>query len=239
MDLQGVRVAVLGGTSGIGRATAALLADQGADVVVAGRSEDKVAQTVAALPAVRGEQVDATDRGQLDALFDRLGEIDHLVVCVSGGFGAGPFAALDLTVLRRAFAAKTFAQLEAVQAALSHLTRAGSVTLVTAASAQAASPGTAGLAAVNGALEAAVPPLAAELAPLRVNAVSPGVIDTPWWNSWPDADRAAFFAQASQRLPTGRTGHPDDIAAAVALLIGNGFITGHVLVVDGGAHLAR
>ncbi len=79
MDLQGTRVAVLGGTSGIGRATAALLADQGADVVVAGRSKDKVAQTVAALPAVRGEQVDATDRGQLDALFDRLGEIDHLV----------------------------------------------------------------------------------------------------------------------------------------------------------------
>ncbi len=138
-----------------------------------------MAQTVAALPAVRGEQVDATDRGQLDALFDRLGEIDHLVVCVSGGAGAGPFAALDLMVLRRAFAAKTFAQLEAVQAALSHLTRAGSVTLVTAASAQAAFPGTAGLAAVNGALEAAVRPLAAELAPLRVNAVSPGVVDTP------------------------------------------------------------
>ena len=85
MDLQGPRVAVLGGTSGIGRATAALLADQGADVVAAGRSEDKVAQTVAALPAVRGEQVDATDRGQLDALFDRLGEI---ATCARGSWRA-------------------------------------------------------------------------------------------------------------------------------------------------------
>jgi NAD(P)-dependent dehydrogenase (short-subunit alcohol dehydrogenase family) len=110
---------------------------------------------------------------------------------------------------------------------------------VTAASARAALPGTVGLAAVNGALEAAVQPLAAELAPVRVNAVTPGVVDSPLWGALSAADRDDLFARTADALPVQRTGRPDDIAVAIALLIANGFVTGHVLVADGGAHLAR
>jgi NAD(P)-dependent dehydrogenase (short-subunit alcohol dehydrogenase family) len=239
MEISGTRVLVVGGTSGIGLAAAEVLAKQGALVTVTGRSERRLAAAVDAVPSVRAERADAADRAELDSLFARVGTVDHLVVCASGGSGGGPFASLDLADLRQAFAAKTFVHLEVVQAALPWIAERGSITLVTAGSAQAALPGTVGLAAVNGALEAAVRPLAAELAPIRVNAVSPGVVETPWWDSWSEDRRAAYFADMSRRVPVGRIGQPDEIAAALAMLIGNGFITGHVLVVDGGLHLAR
>ncbi|MGW4591248.1 SDR family oxidoreductase [Amycolatopsis thermoflava] len=109
---------------------------------------------------------------------------------------------------------------------------------MTAASAGAAMPGTAALAAVNAGIEAMVPVLAVELAPVRVNAVSPGVIDTPWWD-FLDADtKAATFEAMAAGLPARRVGTPDDIAAAIAFLTDNTYTTGVVLRVDGGARLA-
>jgi NAD(P)-dependent dehydrogenase (short-subunit alcohol dehydrogenase family) len=118
-----------------------------------------------------------------------------------------------------------------------HLRPDGSVTLITAASARAAIPGTAGLAAINGALEAMVPPLAVELAPLRINAVSPGVIDTPWWDRVPQEQRKALFDGLAATTPVGRVGRPDDIARAIHMLAANGFITGVVLDATGGSNL--
>jgi NAD(P)-dependent dehydrogenase (short-subunit alcohol dehydrogenase family) len=124
-----------------------------------------------------------------------------------------------------------------VALALPTLAADGSIVLVTAGSAQSALPGTAGLAAVNGALEAAVPVLARELGPRRVNAVSPGVIETEWWEDLPEDDRRALFADYAQRAPLGRNGQAEDVAQAIAGLAGNGFITGVVLPVDGGLRL--
>jgi NAD(P)-dependent dehydrogenase (short-subunit alcohol dehydrogenase family) len=239
MDFTGERVAIMGGSSGIGRATATLLAEHGAEVIVTGRSPEKLADVVTAVPAISTERIDVTDRHALDALYARLGLFDHLVVCISAGGGGGPFASLDLNALRSAFAAKTFAQLDVVQAALPTLRRGGSVTLVTAASARAALPGTVGLAAVNGALEAAVRPLATELAPTRVNAVSPGVVETSWWASMPERQRAAFFVDMAGRIPAGRIAQPDEIAMTIMMLVASTFVTGHVVVADGGLHLAK
>jgi NAD(P)-dependent dehydrogenase (short-subunit alcohol dehydrogenase family) len=112
-------------------------------------------------------------------LFAAIGPFDHLVLSLSGGGGGGPFAQLELAHLRRAFDAKFWAYLSTLQAALPTLRADGSATLVTAGSARSAIPATAGLAAINGALEAIIRPLAVELAPRRINAVSPGIIDTP------------------------------------------------------------
>ncbi len=109
--------------------------------------------------------------------------------------------------------------------------------MIIAVSARAAYPGAAGLAAVNGALEAIVPPLAVELAPLRVNAVSPGVIDTQWWPGMPDEQRGAFFQAAAATSPAGRIGTAQDVAGAICYLAGASFVTGTVLECAGGANL--
>jgi NAD(P)-dependent dehydrogenase (short-subunit alcohol dehydrogenase family) len=98
-------------------------------------------------------------------------------------------------------------------------------------------PGTAGIAAVNGAVEALVKPLAFELAPIRVNAVSPGVVDTPWWSGMPDAVKRDYFAQTAAVLPAGRIATADDVAQAVVLAATNANTTGAIIETDGGARL--
>jgi NAD(P)-dependent dehydrogenase (short-subunit alcohol dehydrogenase family) len=110
----------------------------------------------------------------------------------------------------------------------------GSITLVSGASARGNAPGTSALAAANGAIVRAVPPLAAELAPVRVNAVSPGVINTPWWSFLDEQQRRAQFEEFSSSLPAGRVGRPEDVADAISYLIAASYVTGAVLPVDGG-----
>jgi NAD(P)-dependent dehydrogenase (short-subunit alcohol dehydrogenase family) len=143
----------------------------------------------------------------------------------------------DRRALRQAFDGKFFAHVKAIQAALPRLRPDGSVTIVSAASARAAFPGTVALAAANGALEAIVPPLAVELAPLRVNAVSPGVIDTPWWAGMPEDQRRAYFDAAAAITPVRRVGRAEDVADAIAYLAGATFVTGTVLECTGGLNL--
>jgi NAD(P)-dependent dehydrogenase (short-subunit alcohol dehydrogenase family) len=228
--------AIIGGSSGIGLATARLLAEQGWRVTVGGRNEERLAACRDSTGAVT-IQVDATDSDSLRHFYTEAGPIDALVVTVTRRGGAGPAESLSANALLDAFAGKTAAHLEAVAFALPTLAEDGSITLVTAGSAQSALPGTAGLAAVNGALEAAVPVLARELAPRRVNAVSPGVIETEWWDGLPEDQRRAMFAEYAQQAPVGRNGTADDVARAIAGMTGNGFITGVVLPVDGGLRL--
>jgi len=231
------RVIVMGGSSGIGEATAALFAAQGEEVVITGRDQARLRAAVERIGRVRGEVVDGTDAVRAAGFFERTGPFDHLVLAMTGAAGAGALATLDLADLRAGLEAKLFAHLTSLKAALPTLRQ--SVTFVSAASARAALPGTAGLAALNGAIEAAVRPLAAELAPIRVNAVSPGVIDTPFWNAMPAEARQAHFRAAAERLPVRRVGRPEDVAGAIAMLARNPFMTGTVLEVDGGLHLAR
>lgn len=234
MRLDGERVLVIGGTSGIGLATARAAALAGARVAIAGRDRERLDRALGALPAgVEGHALDAADRIALERLGERLGRLDHLVLSIATGGGAGPFRTLDLEVLRRAIAGKVLAGLGALQALLPALRTDGSVTFVTAASARAALPGTVGLAALNGALDAAVPPLAVELAPLRVNAVAPGVTLTPIFERWPAAERERFL-ERPRAAPAGRPGRPEEVARAILALLANAYVTGVVLVVDGG-----
>lgn len=240
-SLAGQTVIVLGGTSGVGLAAAEALRGAGARVVVGGRDEARLAEARARLTAGGGacgaERVDATDRRSLAALYRRVGSFDHLVLTLSGAAGAGTFRTLDLDELRRGFEAKFWAQVNAAQCALDTLRPDGSITFVTAISARMARPGTAGLAAINGALEAMIRPLAVELRPLRVNGVSPGVIDTPWWDRVAADAKAATFARYAAATPVGRIGRPEDVAVAILLLVGNDFMSGTVLEVDGGLRL--
>ncbi|TYB63279.1 SDR family oxidoreductase [Nonomuraea sp. PA05] len=224
-----MRVVIMGGTAGIGLATARLLAGDGAEVIVTGRDPERLAAAKESVAAA--EQVDGTSQEEVAAFFDRVGELDHLVLAFSGGADAmGPLAELEVSAVRDAFDGKLFPYLYAIQRA--RVT--GSITMVSAASARAALPGTAGLAAVNGAIERIVPPLAAELAPVRINAVSPGVVDTAWWSFLPEEQRRAQFEAVAGTLPAGRVGRPEDVAGAIRYVIGAPYVTGSILPVDGG-----
>jgi NAD(P)-dependent dehydrogenase (short-subunit alcohol dehydrogenase family) len=236
--LEGQHVAVLGGSSGIGLATAELLVASGARVTIGGRNQQRLDAAAARIGArAAAVVVDAEDIDSLRGFFVAAGEIDHLIVTVTRRGGAGPVSELPELDLPGAFAGKSVAHLHAVALALATLAPHGSITLVTAGSAQSALPGTVGLAAVNGALEAAVAPLARELAPQRVNAVSPGVIETEWWDAVPQAERSETFNVFAARTPVARNGTPADVAQAIALLVHDSFITGVVLPCDGGLRL--
>ena len=228
---------IVGGTSGIGLATARRLHGLGAEVHIAGRSQDVLAKLASSDPDLIGHRADGGNRDQIGAVARAIGRIDWLVLTLSGREGQGPIAELDLGSLRRAFDAKLWAQLTTVQAVLPQLAPDGSITLLGAISARIGLPGTAGLAAVNGAVEALVKPLAVELAPIRVNGVSPGLVDTPWWSGLPDDAREDYFAAAAKALPVGRVATADDVADVVVLAATNGNLTGTVIEADGGMRL--
>jgi NAD(P)-dependent dehydrogenase (short-subunit alcohol dehydrogenase family) len=166
---------------------------------------------------------------------DRTGAFEHLVLVFSpGAVGTGALRDVALTDVRAMFEGKFFPYLHAVQRA--EVTE--SITFISAASARAAVPGSVTFAAVNGAIERIVPPLAAELAPIRVNAVSPGLVDTPFWSFLPEEHRQAQFAAAAESVPTKRVGRAEDVAQAVSYLIGATYVTGTILPVDGGYTVA-
>jgi NAD(P)-dependent dehydrogenase (short-subunit alcohol dehydrogenase family) len=226
---------VVGGTAGIGLAVAARFAAEGCRLVVTGRSQDRLRQALVTLPDADGIVVDAGDPRLAEELADR-GPVHHLVLAASGG-GVGPFTQAVGDGAQGDLEAKVLAH--TLRSALPFLTERASVTFVTAASAQVALPGSAGLAAVSGPLGEAVGPLAAALAPRRVNVVSPGVIDVPWWHTQLGGEeRRAYFARTAENLPLGRIGRPGDVAHLVVALALSHFTTGVVIPVDGGAHLA-
>ncbi|RFU43139.1 SDR family oxidoreductase [Actinomadura logoneensis] len=230
-----MRVVIMGGTSGIGRAAAELLAARGAEVIVTGRDPERLAELKATVSAA--EQVDGTDEDQVREFFERTGEIDHLVLAFSpGAYALGPVAEVGADAVRRMFEGKLLAYLAVIRLATGRVK--GSITVLSAASARAANPGTAVLAAVNGGIERMVPPLAAELSPVRVNAVAPGLIDTPWWSFVAEDERAATLGRFTDALPVPRPGKADEVAEAIAYLVTADYVTGTILPVDGGATIS-
>jgi NAD(P)-dependent dehydrogenase (short-subunit alcohol dehydrogenase family) len=230
---------ILGGSSGIGLATARHLLGIGFQVTITGRDESKLKAAHSALGgSASAITADATDPVAMRKAFVQIGPFDHLILALGSGKGVGPFAAVDLDTVRQGFDEKVFAHFGSAQAALATLSKTGSIVFISAVSAQAAMPGTAGIGAANAAVAALVPILAAELKPIRVNGVSPGVIDTPWWDFLPPDQKGMAFAGFAARTPVGRVGRPEDVAQAIGFLVTDTFMCGHMLICDGGVRLA-
>jgi NAD(P)-dependent dehydrogenase (short-subunit alcohol dehydrogenase family) len=236
--MQSQIVIIIGGTSGIGLETGKQLAARGLRVIVTGRDAEKAARVSREYPGIEAKAVDAASVTSLETLYESIGNFDHLVLCVSGAKGAGDFASLSETDVRQGMEQKFFAQFRAAQLALPFLSRQGSLTFVTAISARAANPGTAGLAAINAAIEAMVKPLARELRPLRVNAVSPGVVETPWWDRLPAEIRGPILERSAAATLVNRNGTAVELGESVSFVVLNGFVNGTVLEVDGGLRLS-
>jgi NAD(P)-dependent dehydrogenase (short-subunit alcohol dehydrogenase family) len=232
-------VVIIGGSSGIGLATAGLLLPSGHKVTITGRNPQRLEAAKKTLSGdITALRMDAADEPSVRDVFAAIGNFDHLVLALGSGKGVGPFASVSIADVRQGFEEKVLPHFACAQAAIAYLRKDGSITFVSAVSAHAAMPGTAGIGAANAAVAALVPTLAAELKPLRVNGVSPGVIDTPWWDFFTEEQKAPVFADFASKTPVARVGLAEDVAQTIAFLISNTFTTGHTIICDGGLRLA-
>ena len=172
-----------------------------------------------------GHAVDARDALKLRDFFARVGEFDHLIVALGGGSAIGAFKELDEVKMRAGFDNKFWPYLNAVRVGVGHIRGSGSITLITGAAGRRAIKGTSELAAVNGALQAIIGPFALEFAPIRVNAVSPGLIATPYWDRMSEDARREMYQRSAASVPVGRVGEPRDVGQAVFFLVSNEFTT--------------
>ena len=235
MNVEGKKVLVFGGTSGIGLAATRRLVDGGAQVIAISRNPDRARSDVPAGVELRA--CDVRDRDALSALFAECAPFDVLVSAATGGERArGPFLEMDLDGFRGSFD-KLWGYTNCVRLGAEHLRPDGCIVLVTGTPAKRAKQGQIALGAVGAAIESFVRTVATELAPRRINAVSPGVIDTPMFG--PDTpERAVSVAQMTRAHAIARAGRPEEIALAVRFAIENDFVTGTTIEVDGGALLA-
>jgi NAD(P)-dependent dehydrogenase (short-subunit alcohol dehydrogenase family) len=235
---QAKRVIILGGSSGIGLAVAEQVSSQGANVVVVSSNPDRIQKVVQSLGGtVEGETADLTDERAVSELFTRLGPIDHLVFTAGDNLQLRELADTDLMRARRAFELRYWSALAAVKYASPSIRKGGSIVLTTGVAGQRPHKGWVVAASVCGTIEALTRALAVELAPIRVNAVSPGVVRTNLWQNMGAAERENLFESVGKRLPVGRVGEAHDIAQAYLFLMREGFSTGQTVVVDGGTVL--
>jgi NAD(P)-dependent dehydrogenase (short-subunit alcohol dehydrogenase family) len=236
--LQGKHIVILGGTAGIGLAVARGAVREGARVSIASHDSKRVDAAVAQLgTAASGHALDLRSPAAVAQLFGRLGAIDHLVYTAGEELMIAPLASLDLAAARRFFELRYWSALAAIQAARPHLSRDGSIVLTSGTAGRRPHPGFVIGASICAAMEAVTRTLAVELAPSRVNIVTPGFVDTDLWSNLPGDARAQMFRDAAAKLPAGRIGTPDDVAEHYLSFMRGRYVTGQALVVDGGGVL--
>jgi NAD(P)-dependent dehydrogenase (short-subunit alcohol dehydrogenase family) len=231
-------VVILGGSSGISLAVAEQAASQGAKVVIASSNAERIEKAIESLGGnAQGHASDLSDEKAVETLFAKLGAFDYLVFTAGESLYLQDLAATDLKQARRAFDLHYWAALAAVKYGSKSIRKGGSTVLTTGVAGRRPHRGWVIAASVCGTIEALTRALALELAPIRVNAVSPGVVRTNLWQNMPVVEREDMYESVSKSLPVGRVGEPHDIAQAYLFLMQEGFSTGQTLVVDGGTVL--
>ena len=229
MDVNGKKALVFGGTSGIGLAAAEQLKDKGAEVVVISRDPSKAGQ----LENIKAVACDVRDTDALSKLFESEAPFDILISAATGGSRAsGPFLQMDIEGYRNSFD-KLWGYTNCVRFGAEHLSENGTIVLVSGAPARRAKVGQSAIASVGGAVEQFVRAIAPEIAPKRINVVSPGVIDTPMFG--PESDqRVKMLEGATAKHLIPRAGTPEEVADGILFVVENSYVTGTTIDVDGG-----
>jgi NAD(P)-dependent dehydrogenase (short-subunit alcohol dehydrogenase family) len=232
------RIAIIGGSSGIGFAVAQAAADAGAEVIIGSSSKAKLQGALGAVTEqVEAWQIDVTNEESVREFFDKLGEVDHVAVTIGASYSPALVVQSDLSESQKPFLVKYWGQFLVSKYAGPKLTEGGSITLTSGVLSQSPSKNLAVQASVNAAVEALGRTLAIELAPRRANVICPGFIDTgKLLADVPPPERAAQLLESKgSHLPVQRVGQPKDVAAAYIFAMENAYLTGQVLIVDGGA----
>lgn len=231
--LSGRSVVVVGGSSGIGLAVARAALAVGAEVTVGGRDPQRACSEV---DGARPLTLDVTDDAAVSTAFSGLDRIDHLVCTAASGFPSGLFRAAAQEV-RDLMESKFWGQYRCARAAAPLIPKGGSITFTSGIRSRRPARGTEAFTAVNNAVEGMGRALAVELAPLRVNVVAPGTVETPVFDFMAPDIRAARLQKAGEQTTVGRVGQPDEVAEVYLLCMTNGFLSGAVIDADGGAVL--
>lgn len=232
--LAGKKVVVVGGSSGIGLSTAELARKEGAEVIIASRNAERLKDAADRIGAT-AIPTDVTNDDSVVNLFRAAGPVDHVVV-TAAQLRSGPFKTVSMEDVRATMEGKFWGAWRCARAA--EIRQGGSLTLVSGFLSIRPRPNSAIVGAANGALESLTRSLALELAPVRVNCVSPGIIDTPIRAAMPEAARKDMLAKIAAGLPAGRVGLAEDIARQIHAFMLNGFATGSIVYIDGGGVIA-
>lgn len=235
-SLKDQTVLVIGRGSGLARAIVLAARDEGAQVIAAGRDQEALDAAYVGEPGVSTEIVDLNDEASIAALGERLGTIDH-VVSTASARARGRLADLDRDAVRVSFDTKVIGPLMLAKHLAPRMGKSGSFVIFSGVAAAKIAVGTMAVAITNAAADTLARSLALELAPIRVNAISPGVIDTGAWDAFGEQGKADYFADISSRNPARRIGTIEDIAQGVLFALTNTFLTGQTLHIDGGEPL--
>lgn len=235
-SFNGNAVLVVGGSSGIGAAAAQAFAQRGARVTIASRDARKGEAVAAAIGrGTRFAPLDITRTDEVDAFCARADRFDHVVISAAQT-ATGPVRSLAFDAAQAAMDSKFWGAYRIARAI--DIVPGGSLTFVSGFLGVRPSASSVLQGAINAALDALARGLALELAPVRVNTVSPGLIATPLWDKLATDARDAMFAGAAQRLPARRVGRPEDVANAIVYLAATPYSTGSTVLVDGGGAIA-
>lgn len=236
---QNSTIVIIGGTSGLGLATAQAAAAAGAEVVIGSRRPESVERALAELPpTASGFAVDASSDDSLARFFASAGPFDHFAYTAAENLSAVPIGDYRPETGAAFFGLRVVHALNAVRHAVERVRPGGSLTLISGSAAWRGGAGWTLGAAASGAMVSAVRSLAVELAPIRVNAVAPGVVRSPLWGSMEEREREEMYEQLGAALPLGRVGEVGDVAKAFLALMDQDWVTGTVSVVDGGTLVA-
>ena len=236
-NLNNKRIVVTGITGGIANATVQRLLKSGASVIVSARTQEKLDAALATLDGdITGQVMNLASEDSIAAFFEKVGEFDHLVTPAASSMFA-PIAEMDMKAAREILETKQWGQMLCVHYGSKMISKTGSITVFSGTVTQKPLPGSTMFAAVGAASEASARVWGLELAPVRVNSIVPGIIETPIWGNLMGDAASDTLGSIAESLPVGRVGSADDVAKAVEFLIDNEFVNGHALVVDGGHRL--